>query len=128
MRKATIFVSALALGSIMYGQDDLSQYQTWMKAAAGASGAARKAVTDKDAGAIAANAKTAQENFDNIAKFFAAKHKEDAQKAAQAASDAAKKLASASGEADQTAALNALNGTCRDCHTTYRDGNKFKGL
>lgn len=128
MRKASILISALAFCVVgLFAQDDdLAKYSTWMKAAAGANGAVRAAVTAKDAAAITDNANKMAQAFDQIATYWAGKHKDDAVKFAEDARDAAKSLASASSADDQNAALMKIGGTCRGCHTTYRDGSKFK--
>jgi cytochrome c556 len=126
MRKATILISAIAFSAFgLFAQDELATYQTWMKTAAGANGALRKAITDKDAAAISENSTKMADAFDQIAKFWAAKHKDDAVKLAETARDAAKTVATASPD-DQTAALTKIAGTCRGCHPIYRDGSKFK--
>src|SRR5947209_5080866 len=105
MRKASIFISALAFSAFgLFAQDELATYQTWMKAAAGANGALRTAVTAKDTAAITENSQKMAESFDQMAKFWAAKHKDDAVKFAETARDAAKSLPTASAD-DQTAAL-----------------------
>ena len=104
---------------------DLPQYQTWMKAGAAANGALRAAVTAKDAAAIKENSAKAADAFDAIAKYWAGKGKADAQKFSEDARDAAKAVASAD-EAGQAAALTKLAGTCRGCHTPYRNGSDFK--
>jgi cytochrome c556 len=128
MRKASLLVSALAFGAFgLLAQDELATYQTWMKTAAGSNAALKTAVTAKDAAAISENSKKVAESFDQMAKFWAAKHKDDAAKLAETARDAAKSVPTASAD-DQTAALAKINGTCRSCHTTYRDGSKFKEL
>lgn len=127
MRKASIFVSIFALCAFgLVAQDDLASYQTWMKAAAGASRAARGAVASKDNAAISAQAKILEENFGHISTFWAAKQKDEAVKLADTARDNAKALGAASTPEDQAAALQKINGTCMGCHQTYRDGDKFK--
>lgn len=128
MFKASILITALALGgATLFAQDaELTQYQTWMKAAVAANGALRAAVTAKDDAAIKDNAKKEAEAFDSIAKFWAGKHKEDAQKFAETARDGAQTVAAAKTPEDQAAALQAINATCRGCHTAYRDGSAFK--
>ncbi|MEP6715303.1 MAG: hypothetical protein ABJC09_06995 [Terriglobia bacterium] len=127
MLRASIFVTLFALCAVgLVAQDDLAQYQTWMKAAAGASQASRGAVAAKDSAAITTQAKIMEDNFEHISEFWAKKQKEDAVKMADAAKDAAKTLAAATTPEDQAAAMQKINGTCRNCHTTYRDGSKFK--
>jgi hypothetical protein len=127
MRRTSILVSifAFCVGSLV-AQDDLAQYQTWMKAAVAANSAAKAAVTAKDNAAVAAQAKIAADSFDQICKFWAKRQKDDAVKLAATARDAAKELASATSADDQTAALAKIGGTCRGCHSVYRDGSKFK--
>jgi len=127
MRHLTIVFSIALLGAAaLNAQDELAQYQTWMKGAVGASNAAKAAVAAKDNAAVADNAKKLSENFDHIAQFWEKRHKEDAVKLAETARDAGKALASATSPEDQTAALQKVGTTCRGCHTNYRDGNKIK--
>ena len=128
MFKASIVITLLALGgATLFAQDaELTQYQTWMKAAVAANGALRTAITAKDDAAIKENANKEAEAFDNIAKFWAGKHKDDAQKFAETARDGAKTVAAAKTPEDQTAALQSIQATCRGCHTAYRDGSAFK--
>jgi hypothetical protein len=127
MRKASILLSIFTFCAAgLFAQDDLAQYQTWMKAAAGANGKARAAVTAKDNAAVAAEAKTMAESFDHIAQFWAKQKKEDAVTFAETARDAAKALGAATTPEDQTAAMQKLMGTCRGCHTAHRDGTNFK--
>jgi hypothetical protein len=127
MRQLTILVATIVLGGwALSAQDDLAQYQTWMKSAAGANNAVRAAVTAKDSAAIADNSKKMAEAFDSIAKFWAAKHKDDAVKFAETARDNATKLGAAASDADQQAALTAIAGACRGCHPIYRNGSTFK--
>jgi cytochrome c556 len=129
MRLATIFVTVFAfcLAGLM-AQDELTQYQTWMKAAAGARGAAMKSIQAKDVPAAAASAKTVAENFDEMAKFWQGKGKADAQAFAETARDAAKAAAAATTPEEQQAAMQKSGPTCTGCHMVYRDQNKFKGL
>jgi cytochrome c556 len=127
MRLATILLTVFAfcLAGLM-AQDELAQYQTWMKAAAGGQRAAMKAVQAKDVPAAAAAAKTAAENFDSIATFWKSKGKEDAVGFATAARDDAKAAAAATTPEDQQAALAKIAPNCQGCHAVYRDGQKFK--
>jgi hypothetical protein len=127
MRKALISVSVLALCSVgLFAQDDLPQYQTAMKAAAGASRAVRAAVTAKDDAAIKEQAKIMADNFDAMGVILAKHQKDDAVKIAMTAKDAAKSLGSASSPEDQTAAMQKIGGTCMACHAIARDGSNFK--
>jgi mono/diheme cytochrome c family protein len=126
MRLATILLTVFAfcLAGLM-AQDELTQYQTWMKAAAGAQRAAMKGA---DVAATAAAAKTAADNFDSIVSFWKAKGKDDAVGFATGARDAAKAAAAATTADDQKAALAKMGPNCQGCHAVYREGSKFKGL
>jgi len=127
MLRATIIFSILVSGAVaLFAQDDLAQYQTWMKAAAGATRAGRGAIAQKDTGTISAQAKILEENFGKIADFWTAKSKPEAAAFATTARDAAKALGTASTPEDQSAALAKINGTCMGCHAITRDGDKFK--
>ena len=130
MSKASILLTVIALGAAaLFAQDaDVAKYQASMKAAAGAVNAARTAVTAKDSAAIKENAGKAADAFGDLAKFWSGKHKDDAQKFAETARDASKALAAASTPEEQNAALQSIQGTCRGCHTIYRDGTNIKGL
>jgi len=128
MRRASILFSVFAfctLGLIAQNAD-LAQYQTWMKTGAGANMALRQAVTAKDAAAIKEQSAKAAEAFDSIAKYWGTKQKPDAVKMSEEARDAAKAVGDASDEAGQQAALGKLAGSCRGCHTLYRNGSDFK--
>lgn len=124
MRKATILISALAFSAFgLFAQDELAKYQTSMKAAAGANGALRKAVADKDAAAVSANAAKMAASFEEISKFFEAKGKADGVKFANDARDAAKAVAGG-----DESALAKIGPACQGCHAQYRAGSAFKGL
>lgn len=128
MSKVTAIICAIALGATaLLAQDaDLTQYQTWMKGAVAAQGAARTAIAAKDDAAVKENANKMAENFDSIAKFWTGKKKDDATKFAETARDGSKALAAAKTPEDQAAAMQAVGATCRGCHTAYRDGSAFK--
>jgi cytochrome c556 len=127
MLRTSILISIFALcAGGLFAQDDTAQYQTWMKAAAGAQRAVRGAVTAKDNAAVAAQAKIMEENFGHISDFWTKLQKDDAVKLANTARDAAKTLGTATTPEDQTAAMQALGATCNACHQTYRDGSNIK--
>ena len=88
--------------------------------------AMKAAVTAHDSAAIKENSAKGAEAFDSIAKYWGTKQKADAVKFAEDARDAAKAVGEATDEAAQTAALGKLQGTCRGCHTVYRNGSDFK--
>ena len=129
MRLAIVFVTvfAFSLAGLM-AQDELTQFQTWMKAGAGGQRAAMKGVQAKDVAATAAAAKDSVAAFESIAAFFKTKGKDDAVKFAEGARDAAKAAAEATTPEDQQAALMKMGPNCQGCHAVYRDMNKFKGL
>jgi cytochrome c556 len=128
MRLTITFAIALALGTGLMAQDDLAKYQEHMKAAAAASGAMRKAVMDKDAAAMTANATTMVTQFDWIAGFFKEKGKDDGVGFAKNASAAAKAVADAKTPEDMAAAAGKIQPTCGACHMVYRAGSAFKGM
>jgi mono/diheme cytochrome c family protein len=124
----TIFVAlVLGLGSGLMAQDDLAKFQEHMKAANAANMALRKAITDKDAAAVSANAGTMATNFEWIAGFFKDKGKADGEKFAKDASVASKAIADAKPD-DQMAAAGKVAPNCQGCHGLYRAGSAFKGL
>jgi cytochrome c556 len=128
MRRSYVLFSLIAFctAGLIAQNADLAQYQTWMKAGAGANGALRAAVAAKDAAAIKENSAKAAEAFDSIAKYWGTKQKEDAVKFAEEARDAAKAVGAASDEAAQQAALGKIAGACNSCHPIYRNGKDFK--
>jgi hypothetical protein len=129
MRQIAVLAIVFACGLVgLMAQDELTQYQTWMKAAAGARGAAGKAVQAKDVAAAAAASKTAADNFDSIATFWKSKGKDDAVAFATSARDAARAAAAATTSDDQQAALAKITPNCNGCHAVYRDMNRFKGI
>jgi hypothetical protein len=128
MRRASILFSVFAFctAGLIAQNADLAQYQTWMKAGVAAQMAMKAAVTAHDSAAIKENSAKGAEAFDSIAKYWGTKQKADAVKFAEDARDAAKAVGEATDEAAQTAALGKLQGTCRGCHTVYRNGSDFK--
>lgn len=128
MRLATLLVAVFAFCLAGFAQDELAQYQTWMKGAAKGNGGAKKAIAAKDVAAASAAAKDAADNFDSMAKFWKAKGKDDAVKFAETARDAAKAAAAATTSEDQQAAMAKVGGTCMGCHSVYREGSAFKGM
>jgi hypothetical protein len=123
MRRISIFVSvALFCAAGLIAQDaELASYQTAMKAGAGANGALRKAITEKDAAGIAANADKLADSMDTLAKFWAGKHNDAAQKFAETARDAAKAI-----KGGDESALAKIGPTCQGCHAITRAGSDFK--
>lgn len=129
MRLTIIIASvfAFSLAGLM-AQDELAQFQTYMKGAAGGQRAAMTAMKGGDAAAAKTAAKDAAENFEKIAAFFKAKGKDDAVKFAEGARDAAKAASEASSPEDVQANLMKMGPNCQGCHAQYRMGNAFKNL
>ena len=129
MRLATILVTVFAfcLAGLM-AQDELAQYQAWMKTAAGSQKTAMSSVKTKDVAAAASAAKDEAAAFDSIATFWKSKGKDDAVAFATSARDNAKAAAAATTPEDQQAALAKVSPNCQGCHAVYRDGMKFKGM
>lgn len=129
MRLALIFVTvfAFSLAGLM-AQDELAQYQTWMKAGASGQRAAMKAVQASDVAAAKAAAKDSAAAFDSMAEFFKAKGKDDGVKFAEATRDAAKAASEATTIEDVQANLAKMGPNCQGCHAQYRMGNAFKNL
>jgi cytochrome c556 len=129
MRLATILVTVFAfcLAGLM-AQDELAQYQAWMKTAAGSQKTAMSSVKTKDVAAAASAAKDEAAAFDSIATFWKSKGKSDAVAFATSARDNAKAAAAATTSEDQQAALAKIGPNCQGCHAVYRDGMKFKGM
>jgi hypothetical protein len=122
MRVSTLLISTILFCSVgLFAQDDLAQYQTMMKAAAGANGALRKAIAASDNAATTENANKVAAAFDGINKFWVGKNNTAAATFAATARDAAKAVAG--GDASAAA---KIGGTCGGCHAITRDGNKFK--
>jgi hypothetical protein len=117
MRQASILIVVLpVLGVLGMAQDD-TQYQTWMKSVPPSVAAIRNAADN--AAAAEAAAKLA-DTFDKVAAFWMARHAEDAMKFAETARDAAKAIASGTG--DKAANLQKLQGACGGCHSAHREG------
>jgi len=123
MRRISLFISvALFCAAGLLAQDpELAAYQADMKAGAAANGALRKAVADKDAAALAANADKLADSMDKLAKFWAGKHNDAAQKFAETARDAAKAV-----KGGDEASMAKIGPTCQGCHGITRAGNDFK--
>lgn len=117
MHKTCLLIAMLAmLGVPGVAQDD-AQYQTWMKSVSPSLRAIRGAA---DNAAAAADATKLADTFDKMAAFWKARHADDAVKFAETARDAAKAIASGSG--DKAANLQTIQGTCTGCHSAHREG------
>src|SRR6185312_16187541 len=114
MRTPSILLTSIAvLASVAIAQDD-AQYKTWMQsvqpAVRGIRGAADNAAAKEDATKLA-------ETFDHVATFWKAKNADDAVKMAETARDAAKDIASGTG--DKAANVQKIRATCGGCHSAH---------
>jgi hypothetical protein len=117
MRKTPVLIAALALFAALGMAQDEAQYKTWMQGMRPAMMALNSA---PDNAAAAADATKLADTFSKVAAFWQAKHADDAVKFAETARDAAKAIASGSG--DKAANLKTIQGTCGGCHMAHREG------
>lgn len=116
-RSLLLVSAALAALPGAYAQDDASRYQAWMKSLQPSIVAIRGAA---DNAAAAPDATKLADTFDKVAAFWKERHADDAVTLAETARDAAKAIASGSG--DKAASLRKIQGTCGACHSAHRDG------
>lgn len=117
MRKTLIAIAALAGCYAVAGAQDDADYQTWMKSLQPELRAVGMA---PDNAAAKEDAEKLADTFDKLAAFWKARGADDAVKFSETARDAAKAIASGSG--DKAANVQAIQGTCRNCHSAHRDG------
>jgi hypothetical protein len=117
MRKTFLVISIASVFSALAGAQDDAEYQTWMKSLPPSVGAIRKAADNAGA---AEDATKLAGTFDKVAAFWKARNADDAVTFAETARDAAKEIASGSG--DKTANLQKIQGACGGCHKVHREG------
>lgn len=117
MRKTAILVTMLSLFGLLAMAQDEAQYKMWMKSIPPQMGAIRNAA---DTSAAAAPANNLADTFGMVVAFWKARNADDAVQLAQTAQDAAKAIASGSG--DKAANLMKIQGTCGACHAAHRAG------
>jgi hypothetical protein len=117
MRKTLSAISTLLVFSFAAGAQDDAQYQTWMKSVQPSMRAIRGAA---DNAAAAPDANKLADTFDKVAAFWKARKADDAVKLSETGRDAAKAIASGSG--DKAANLQTIQGTCGACHMAHREG------
>ena len=115
-------LAALAVAGLLAQSD--SEYQGWMKSNQMTMASLNKNIMAKDGSAAAADAKTLQGNFKNIAGFWQGRSTADAvefaNKGAAAAGDVAQ--AAAAGDFDKAAAsVKTMQGSCGGCHMAHRE-------
>jgi hypothetical protein len=117
MRKTFLVISmAFVFSALVSAQDD-AEYKAWMKSMQPSVGAIRKAA---DNAAAAEDATKLADTFDKVVVFWKARNAEDAVTLAETGRDAAKEIASGSG--DKAANLQKIQGACGACHKAHRDG------
>ena len=117
MYKTLLAIATLAVFTAAAFPQDDAEYQTWMKSVSPSVRAIRNASDDA---AAKPEATKLAETFDKVAGFWKAKHVDDAVKFAETARDAAKDIASGTG--DKAANLQKIQGTCQGCHSAHRGG------
>jgi hypothetical protein len=117
MRKPFLVITTLFVFSALAGAQDDAQYQTWMKSMQPTLRAIRGAA---DTAAAAPEATKLADTFEKMVTFWKARHADDAVKFSETGRDAAKAIASGSG--DKAANLQAIQGTCGGCHSAHREG------
>jgi len=119
----------LALLVAAWAQSD-QEYVSWMKAAAGACGAAKKAVDAKALPDAVEPAEKVADAFGKIEGYWKARNS-PAAGIAHTANMAASELAAAAKAGDAakaSAALQQLTGTCKTCHEAHREKNPNGGF
>ena len=116
MRKSLLVVTAICAFSGLAGAQDDAQYQTWMRSIQ----PAMRAIRGTDEAAAKEEAKKLADVFDKVAAFWKERHSEEAVKLSETARDAAKAIASGSG--DKAANVQAIGATCTPCHMAHREG------
>jgi mono/diheme cytochrome c family protein len=116
--RTTLLLSALAIGfGIVADAQDDAQYSGWMKSLPPSVGAIRNAA---DSSAAAADANKMADTFDKVAAFWKTRNASDAVEYAETARDAAKAIASGTG--DKAANLQKIQAQCGACHKAHREG------
>lgn len=117
MRKALVLTFGIAvLAAVSSAQDDAT-YKMWMQSIPPAIAAIRMAPDDA---AAKPEATKLADTFDKVEGFWKARNVGDAAMLAATARDAAKAIASGSG--DKAANLMMIQGTCGACHKEHRAG------
>ncbi|HEX3879333.1 MAG TPA: hypothetical protein VHW24_20265 [Bryobacteraceae bacterium] len=117
MYKLLFAVSIVFVFTASAGPQDEAEYANWMKSIQPSLRAIRSA---SDTAAAQPDAQKLADIFGKVADFWKARHADDAVKFAETARDAAKAIASGSG--DKAAHLQEIQGTCQGCHSAHREG------
>jgi cytochrome c556 len=126
MKSITVLTTgcAMLMLGVAVAQEGAPHLQAFMKTIAGANGALRKAVTDKDAAQVSANAQKTADAFAKVQSHLEEDHLTDGVNFAKTAHKASMDLIAAANAGDWDKAsdqLKVLGGTCQGCHTQYRE-------
>jgi cytochrome c556 len=108
----------------------IEQHEAAMKQIAQANGALQKTVKANDLMAAATQAQTLATQFTLVEQFWTQRAKADAVKLAQTARQGAMDAAAAAKAGDQMKtqmAAGVTGGTCKQCHSVYREGDAQTG-
>jgi cytochrome c556 len=107
------------------------QLEAAMKSIAQANGALQKAVKGNMLAEAATSAKQLESSFATVEQFFQQNKATDAVTLAQTARNGARDAAAAASANDQMKAATAaaaVGGTCKQCHSVYREGDQATGF
>src|ERR1041385_4677058 len=123
--KILMAFTATAVFFVLLAQSD-ADYQGGMKSAVAAKGKVAKGIAAKDKG-VAADAKTMENSFEQIEKYWEKKGAADAvgfaKQARTGSADAAKAIAAGDFDAANTA-MATVGASCGGCHMSHRAGEK----
>jgi len=123
MRNAFLIVSALAISTSMFAQEE-KDFQDWMKTTGATAGSLRKNLEAKNGEAAAGDAKKLQDVFTQVHDFWMKKKIDNATKFASNAQNGFKEvgeLATAGKFDEASATLKATMAHCGGCHNAYRE-------
>ena len=118
MSKTLPVVAIFFVSGIAGLAQDTSQYQGWMRSIGPLVGSIRKA---PDSAAAKSDAATLAGIFARVESFWFSRQADDAVKLSEAALQAARGIASGSG--DNAANLQRIQDTCGACHMAHREGS-----
>lgn len=118
MSKTLPMVAIVFVSGIAGFAQDTTQYQTWMRSVGPLVGAIRKAPDSAEGKSDAAKLAGI---FVQVESFWFARQADDAVILSEAAVQAARGIASGSG--DNAANLQRIQGTCGTCHMAHREGS-----
>jgi cytochrome c556 len=108
----------------------VEQHEAAMKGIAQSNGALQKNLKSNALPDAAKDAQQLATLFADVARFWTQAKRTDAVQLAQQARSAATDTAAAAGAGDQAKAMTAaagIGGACKQCHSTYREGDAKSG-